>query len=74
MADAELRSKIGQQIRRLRLEKSLTQEDLAGETELHTNYISLAERGLTGVTVEALRKVLSALGIKLSEFMARIGE
>jgi len=73
MADM-LKSKIGEEIRRLRRDAGLTQEDLASEAELHTNHISLVERGRTNVTVEAASKIVKVFGLTLTAFFARIEE
>lgn len=73
-ADEELKEKIGLLVRRLRLDRDWSQEDLADETGLHTNHIGFVERGEKMPTVGALRRIAQALGMKASEFLANIGE
>jgi len=74
MPDELLRSKIGNEIRRLRLAAKKTQEDLADESGMHTNYISLAERGKTSVTVGAMSRITRALDVSLVQFFTSINE
>ena len=46
--------KIGNKIRRLRLQRSLTQEELADRCELSKSFISLLERDLTSPSLDTL--------------------
>ena len=72
--DEELKVKIGEIVRHLRLERALSQEDLADETGLHTNHIGFIERGQKMPTVGALRRIARALGMRLSELLGQLGE
>ena len=72
MANELLRKKIGDEIRRLRLAARKTQEDLADESALHTNYVSLAERAKVSVTVDAIERITKALGVSLVQFFSAI--
>lgn len=56
-------------IRRLRLEKNLSQEKLAFEADLHRTYISQLERGLKSPSLQTVYKISKVLGISLSELM-----
>ena len=73
-ADDKLKRNIGDLVRRLRHEKGLTQEDLADQAGLHTNYIGHVERGEKMVTVGALRRIARPLGVRVSELLAQLGE
>lgn len=59
---------IGKKIRRLRLEKSLTQEELADRTELSKSFISQVEREQTSPSIATLVDILQALGTNLRDF------
>jgi transcriptional regulator with XRE-family HTH domain len=69
MDRASLRREIGERIRVLRTERQIgSQEALADRADLHRTYIGRLERGETGVTVETMAIVSTALGISLAEF------
>ena len=60
--------KIGDKIRRLRLQRGLTQEELAGRCELSKSFISLVERDLTSPSLDTLSDLLQTLGCDLPTF------
>ena len=57
----------GATIRRLRLEKDLTQRTLAERSGLDVSYISGVERGCRNVSLKSLEKVAKGLGCSISE-------
>ncbi len=59
---------IGAKIKRLRLEKFLTQEELADRCELSKGFISQLERDLTSPSIATLVDILEGLGTNLKEF------
>lgn len=61
---------IGSKIRELRLENSLTQEELANRVELTKGYISQLENDLTSPSIETLMDILEVLGTNISEFFS----
>lgn len=60
--------KIGDKIRRLRIQNSLTQEELAERSELTKGFISQLERDLTSPSIATLVDILEGLGTNLQEF------
>ncbi len=60
--------KIGDKIRRLRIQNSLTQEELADRSELTKGFISQVERDLTSPSIATLVDILEGLGTNLQEF------
>jgi transcriptional regulator with XRE-family HTH domain len=60
--------KIGEKIRRLRMQHNLTQEELADRCELTKGFISQVERDLTSPSIATLVDILAALGNTLSDF------
>jgi len=60
---------IGNRIRSIRRDRSLTQEALAEIAELNPKYISSIEIGKENPTIETLKKITDALKIKLSEVL-----
>ena len=59
---------IGEKIRRLRIEKQLTQEELANRCELSKGFISQVENDLTSPSIATLIDILHTLGTNLKEF------
>ncbi len=60
--------KIGEKIRRLRIQNSLTQEELADRSELTKGFISQLERDLTSPSIATLVDILEGLGTNLKDF------
>jgi len=61
---------IGQKIKELRIQKSLTQEELADRAELSKGFISQLERDLTSPSIATLVDILQCLGTNLEEFFS----
>ena len=62
---------IGNKIRRIRLQRGLTQEELADRCELSKGFISLLERDLTSPSLDTLADILESLGTDLTTFFAK---
>ena len=56
----------GADLRRLRVEKSLSQSALAQACGLSQQHLSLLERGASGIELSTLEKILEALGYGLA--------
>ena len=65
---------IGDRIRRLRLQRGLTQEELADRCELSKGFISLVERDLTSPSIATLVDILESLGTDLKTFFSEAGD
>ena len=59
---------LGEKIKQMRLQKGLTQEELADRCELTKGYISQLENNLNSPSIAALTDILAALGSNLAEF------
>ena len=64
---------IGEKLRRLRLQRDLTQEDLASRCELSKGFISQVERDQASPSIATLSDMLEALGSSLKEFFSDAG-
>ncbi|RMG98761.1 MAG: cupin domain-containing protein [Candidatus Dadabacteria bacterium] len=66
--------KIGEKLRRLRLQAGLTQEDLANRADLTKGFISQLENDATSPSIATLQDLLNALGVTLGEFFREDGD
>ncbi len=65
---------IGNRLKELRIQKSLTQEELADRCELSKGFISQLERDLTSPSIATLVDILQCLGTDLQEFFSETME
>lgn len=56
----------GRALRRLRLRRGISQEELGFRASLHRTYISQLERGLKSPSLKIVRQLARALGITAS--------
>ncbi|MBQ0005055.1 MAG: helix-turn-helix transcriptional regulator [Clostridiales bacterium] len=61
---------IGERIKELRIERGLTQEELADRAELSKGFISQIERNLTSPSIATLEDVVLALGMDFKTFFS----
>ena len=57
-------------MRRIRLERKLTQEKVAEAAELHPNYIGSVERGERNISIWNIARIAFALGVSMTELVA----
>lgn len=65
---------IGNKIKELRIQKALTQEELADRAELSKGFISQLERDLTSPSIATLMDILQCLGTNLKDFFNDVTE
>jgi transcriptional regulator with XRE-family HTH domain len=56
-------------MKRIRLEKKLTQENVAEGAGLHPNYISSVERGERNLSIANIERIACALGVGMPELL-----
>jgi transcriptional regulator with XRE-family HTH domain len=59
----------GENLRRLRKERNLSQEDLAFKADLHRTYIGMIERAEKNITLLNIEKLAKALKINIKELV-----
>ncbi len=60
-------ARLGKRVRRLRMDKGLSQEDAADRAAIDPKHFQLIETGQVNVTFASLVGVAKALGVKLAE-------
>jgi transcriptional regulator with XRE-family HTH domain len=65
----DLRETVARNLRRLRQEKGLTQEELAHRAGINRNYIGMLEREEHAATVDMLEKLAEVLGVDPAELL-----
>ena len=63
----EVRLRIGRRVKRLRLQRGLSQEQLAERVGNSDKHISQVERGVTNVTIDVLSAVAKELSVDVAE-------
>lgn len=58
---------VGEQIRKIREKKNLTQQDVADKTGITTSYFARIERGEERPSMDVIKSVVKTLGIKISD-------
>ena len=61
---------VARNLRRLRVVRGLSQENLAADAGIDRSYVSRLERGLENPTVAVLEQLADALGAAIVEFFA----
>ena len=60
---------VGANVRRLRKERALTQEDVAHRAEISVRYLSSVEAGRENVTVAVLERLARVLGVNAASLL-----
>lgn len=64
----EIKAKIGQRIKFLREQLSMSQKDLAYSADLDRSYIASVENGCRNISIVNIEKIAIALNIPLKDF------
>ncbi len=67
-----LQMAFGKKVRELRMEKNLSQEELADLANLHFTYVSSVERGERNISIENIARLASALECQIKDLMPKI--
>lgn len=66
-----LREVMATNLRRLRSERGLSQEELADRADLNRNYVGMLEREENAATLDTLEKLADVLGVDPSDLLRR---
>ena len=64
-----LRARVARNLRRLRAERGLTQEDVADRANLNRNYVGMIEREENAPTVDTLEKLAQVLQVEPTDLL-----
>lgn len=64
-----INKRVGFNIRKIREERGISQEKLAGLADLHRAYIGQIERGEKNIGLKNLEKIATALGVETKELL-----
>jgi transcriptional regulator with XRE-family HTH domain len=60
---------LGRNVRQARLEKGMSQEELAFQADMKRSYLSDLERGVRNPSIKAIGRLASALGVEPSSLL-----
>lgn len=63
------REVLAHNLRRLRLERALSQEDLAFDADLHRTFVAHVERGARNISIDNIEKLAKALNIPVYQLL-----
>lgn len=63
----DLKKQFGSRLRLLRVQKQMTQDQLADSANLSVDFLSLIERGKNSPSFESLEKLARALGVSVKD-------
>jgi transcriptional regulator with XRE-family HTH domain len=69
--DPYLRRRLAEHVRRLRLERDISQERLSEQCGFHRTYISQVERAVTNITLDNLQRLAQGLAVDPSVLVSR---
>ena len=66
---AEISSKLGKNLKRIRTKKKMSQGDIARALDVHRAYVSGIENGKRNPTLATIKKLADALGVSADELL-----
>ncbi len=67
----EARRRIADNVKRLRKERGLSQEEMAELADFHRTYVSQLERCVTNISVDGLERLAYALGVDITALLTK---
>ncbi|HCP79802.1 MAG: transcriptional regulator [Pusillimonas sp.] len=64
------RTRIAINLKRLRIERGLSQESMAELADFHRTYVSQLERCVTNISIDGLERIANALGVDVIDQLA----
>jgi transcriptional regulator with XRE-family HTH domain len=67
MANTDISTRVRERIKAIRLQKKLSQGDIAKALGVHITYVSQIERGIRNPTLKNIEKIAKAMGVSVGE-------
>lgn len=67
----DLREVVGRNVRRLRLERGLAQDELAHRAGVHVTYLSGIENGRRNITLQVLERLATCFQVSEADLVTR---
>jgi transcriptional regulator with XRE-family HTH domain len=67
--NSEILKVFGQNVRAIRKDKNMSQEELAFKADLHRTYIGMIERAEKNITILNIEKIANALDININNLL-----
>lgn len=67
LRDKETLKQFGEHLRKVRMSKKISQEELAFKADMEYSQVSRIERGIINTSISHVSKLAKALGVPLSE-------
>lgn len=67
-----LRQTVAKNLKRLRREKGISQEELADKADINRNYVGMIERSENAASVDMLEKLAEALEVEAAEILREL--
>jgi transcriptional regulator with XRE-family HTH domain len=67
--NSEILKVFGQNVRAIRKDKNMSQEELAFKADLHRTYIGMIERAEKNITLLNIEKIANALNININNLL-----
>ncbi|WP_454051405.1 helix-turn-helix domain-containing protein [Cellulomonas sp. Marseille-Q8402] len=61
--EGDLQAEVGRRVRRIRTERGISQEELAGAVGVHRTYLGGVERGERNLTLRSVERLADRLGV-----------
>jgi len=68
-SNSDILKKFGENVRKLRKGKAISQEELAYKADLHRTYIGMIERAEKNITLLNIEKIANALEVHITELI-----
>ena len=66
---AKISKKLGQNIKRIRLSREMTQGDICRKLDMDRSYMSAIENGKKNITIQQLERLAQALGVSVDKLL-----